>query len=186
MNRNNLVKSVLTALLAAVICILAPLAVPIGAVPISLGTLAIYLVSVFVNRKVGTAAVALYILLGLVGLPVFTGWTGGLAKLAGPTGGYIVGYIPMAYLIGVIVDKLENHVWSYPVAMVAGTVVLYAFGTAWYSIQAHTGFVSALAVCALPFLPGDALKIIAASAVAVPVRKRVKSLFGKTEESKPC
>ena len=83
---------VVTALMAAVTCILAPLSVPIGPVPISLTNFAIYLSLYLLDWKKGTLSYLIYLLLGLVGLPVFSGFTGGLAKLAGPTGGYIIGW----------------------------------------------------------------------------------------------
>lgn len=85
-----------TALMTAVTCILAPLSVPIGPVPISFTNLAIYLSLYLLDWKRGTLSYFLYLLIGFAGLPVFSGFTGGVAKLAGPTGGYIVGFIPMA------------------------------------------------------------------------------------------
>ena len=92
----------LTGLMSAVICILGPISmnIPISPVPVSLGLLAIYFVLSVLGMKLGTLSVAIYILLGLVGLPVFTGFTGGPGKLFGPTGGYIVGYIFMALICG--------------------------------------------------------------------------------------
>ena len=82
-----------TAIMAALICVLGPLSVPIGPVPVSLTPFAIFLTVCILGQKKGTAAVCIYLLLGAVGLPVFTGWQGGLAKLAGPTGGYLIGYL---------------------------------------------------------------------------------------------
>ena len=168
---------VFVALLAAIICVLAPLSVPVGLVPISLGSFAVYLAATLTNRKIGTAAVLLYVLLGAVGTPVFAGWTGGFARLAGPTGGFILGYIPCAYVIGLLTDKLESHKWSFPVAMVAGTVILYAFGLAWFMIATKNDFLYSFAACVTKFLPGDALKIVAATAVVIPVRGQIKKLF---------
>lgn len=165
---------VIIALLAAIMCVLAPFSVPTGLIPISLGTFALYIITTVADRKTGTAAVILYILLGLVGVPVFTGWTGGFAKLAGPTGGYIAGYIPCAYISGLAVDKFEKRKWMTPLGLILGTAVLYAFGTAWFVIQANTNITDALSKCVLPFLIGDAVKIFVASAVAIPVRQRLK------------
>lgn len=179
MKSDKLFRLTLTALLAAVLCILSPISVPIGPVPLSLGTFAVYLAASTVDRRTGTLAVLLYILLGMVGLPVFTGWTGGLGKLAGPTGGYIVGYVFTAYLAGLIIDRSKGRRIAVPLALIVGTVVLYAFGTAWYCIQAHTTPGAALPICVLPFLPGDALKIAAATAVALPVRKSVQNFLAK-------
>ena len=100
---------VVTALMAAVTCILAPLSVPIGPVPISLTNFAIYLSLYLLDWKKGTLSYLIYLLLGLVGLPVFSGFTGGLAKLAGPTGGYIIGFIPMAIICGFAFEKFSNR-----------------------------------------------------------------------------
>ena len=92
----NTYAMAVTALMTAVTCILAPLSIPIGPVPISLTNFAIYLSLYLLDWKKGTISYILYLLLGLVGLPVFSGFTGGIGKLAGPTGGYIIGFIPMA------------------------------------------------------------------------------------------
>ena len=91
---------VTTAFMAAVTCILAPLSIPIGPVPISLTNLAIYLSLYLLNWKRGTISYCLYLLIGLAGLPVFSGFSGGIGKLAGPTGGYIIGFIPMVLHAG--------------------------------------------------------------------------------------
>ncbi len=88
-----------TALMTAVTCILGPLAIPIGPVPVSLTPLAVFLSVYILGTKRGTIAYLLYLLIGAVGVPVFSGFTGGLGKLAGPTGGYLIGFILMA-LIG--------------------------------------------------------------------------------------
>lgn len=99
---------VTTAFMAAVTCILAPLSIPIGPVPISLTNLAIYLSLYLLNWKRGTISYCLYLLIGLAGLPVFSGFSGGIGKLAGPTGGYIIGFIPMAIIAGIIIDHFRN------------------------------------------------------------------------------
>ena len=103
----NTYAMAVTALMTAVTCILAPLSIPIGPVPISLTNFAIYLSLYLLDWKKGTVSYILYLLLGLVGLPVFSGFTGGIGKLAGPTGGYIIGFIPMA-IIGVTAAKVTD------------------------------------------------------------------------------
>ena len=144
---------VVTALMAAVTCILAPLSVPIGPVPISLTNFAIYLSLYLLDWKKGTLSYLIYLLLGLVGLPVFSGFTGGLAKLAGPTGGYIIGFIPMAIIVG--------------------TAICYAFGTAWFCFQSGYTVGAALAVCVIPFIPADLCKMVIAMIIGPMVRKRL-------------
>ena len=106
----NVRSMVFMAIFAALICVAAPYAIPMpGLVPISLGTFAIYLTGAMLGGKRGTVAVCVYILLGAIGLPVFTGFAGGFAKLLGPTGGYIVGYVPLVLLTGYAVKKALDY-----------------------------------------------------------------------------
>ncbi len=165
-----------TALLAAVICALAPWTIPLGPIPLSLASLGVYFASCVLDCKHGTAATVVYVLLGAAGMPVFSGGRGGFGVIAGPTGGYIIGYIFLALAGGLLIDLFgkEKRAWVYPLAMIAGTVVLYAFGTGWYMIATDAGFLPALAVCVLPFLAGDAVKIAAATAAGFNVRRALR------------
>lgn len=158
-----------TALFAALLCVTAPWSVPIGPIPLSLATFAVYLAAAVLGWKRGTLAVLVYLLLGAAGLPVFTGFAGGLHKLAGPTGGYLAGYLPCALLTGIFSERSRGAPFS-AVGMVLGTAVLYALGTAWFCVQSGSGVGHALAVCVLPFLPGDGAKIAAAAALAAFLR----------------
>lgn len=164
------------ALMTALICIAAPITIPLEPIPISMATLTIYLAGALLGLKDGTAAVALYLLIGAVGLPVFSNYGSGVGKLIGMTGGYLVGYLPCAALVGLAADHWGDRKWIYPVAMVAGTVVLYALGTAWFMIQTGASLAGALAGCAVPFLPGDAAKIVAASVLAAILRDRLRQI----------
>lgn len=165
----------LVGLMAAVICILGPLAfyIPLSPVPISLGMLAIYFVTSVVGMKLGTVSVLIYILLGLAGAPVFTGFTGGPAKLFGPTGGYIIGYIFMALICGFFVDKFGNRLPFYFSGMLLGTAVCYLFGTAWLGLLMDMTFGQALAAGVLPYIPGDLVKLGIAMATGIQIRKRL-------------
>ncbi len=100
-----------------------------------------------------------------MGVPVFSGMRGGAQVLAGPTGGYLIGYLAAAAVTGALLAHNRAR-WMLPAAMAAGLVVCYAFGTAWYMVQGGVALVPALSMCVLPFLPGDALKIAAASLIA--------------------
>jgi biotin transport system substrate-specific component len=160
-------KITLTALFAALICAIAPLSVPIGPIPITLATFAIYLAAATLGKKLGTLSVLVYILVGIVGFPVFAGFSSGLPKIIGVTGGFIVGYIPLAFIAGSF--KEFRGSWKYPVGMAAGTVALYILGVVWYSVVTGSGLIASVTVCVVPFLPGDALKIVAASIIAVPL-----------------
>lgn len=165
----------LISLMAAVICVLGPLAftIPVSPVPISLGSLAVYFVVSVLGMKLGTISVTIYILLGLAGVPVFTNFTGGPAKLFGPTGGYIVGYIFLALICGFFVDKFGNKLPVYLLGMILGTVVLYLFGTIWLGYLLDLTFAKALAAGVLPYIPGDIIKLAVAMALGIQVRKRL-------------
>ncbi|MDR2605731.1 MAG: biotin transporter BioY [Oscillospiraceae bacterium] len=154
-----------TAIFAALICAAAPLSVSVGPIPVSLATFAIYLAAATLGKKLGTVAVVVYILIGLAGFPVFSGFGAGLSKIVGVSGGFIVGYVPLAFITGWSVEF--RRTWKYLVGMVLGTIVLYAFGTAWYSALTGSNRTASIAVCVLPFLPGDAVKIIAAYKLTV-------------------
>lgn len=176
----------LCAVMAAVMCVLAPISIPIGPISLTGGTLAIYLAAYLLGGAWGTAATLVYLLLGFVGLPVFSNYMGGAERLAGPTGGYLVGYLPMAFIAGAVVTlTLIRFRDSAPrgmaialalqfLGMVLATAVLYAFGTAWYCVQAEVDLQKALAVCVIPFIPFDLMKMALALAVAAPVRRRLE------------
>ena len=123
--RSNTYAMTMIALMTAVTCILAPLSIPIGPVPISLTNFAIYLSLYLLDWKKGTISYFIYLLLGFAGLPVFSGFTGGVAKLAGPTGGYIVGFIPMAIIAGFVIDHCKKR-WVQLVGMIVGKAVQMA------------------------------------------------------------
>ncbi|HBA47196.1 MAG TPA: biotin transporter BioY [Lachnospiraceae bacterium] len=165
----------LAGLMTAVFCLLGPLSlnIPISPVPISLGMLALYFVTSVLGMKLGTFSVLAYILLGLTGLPVFTGFTGGAGKLLGPTGGYIIGYIFMALICGFFVDKWGNNLIMEILGMVLGTAVCYLFGTIWLAYLASYTFYQALAAGVLPYIPVDVVKLAIALLVGRQIRARI-------------
>lgn len=163
----------LTAVMAALLCIAGPMTVAIGPIPLSLASFAVYLAGAVLGWKKGTLAVLIYLLIGMVGVPVFSGFSGGLQKLAGVTGGYLVGYLFCALMTGLGAGEGRPR-WALPLCMVLGTVTLYAFGTVWFMIQTHNGLLASLGMCVIPFLPGDGLKIVAACLLARPVGRAVE------------
>ncbi len=166
-------KIALIAILSAFICLLSPLSFPLGAIPVSLATFAIYITACTVKIKTSLSAVIIYIILGATGLPVFSFFRGGIHMLTGVTGGYIIGYVFCALTTGLLVNKYENKKYIYPLSMALGTVICYLFGTFWYMVQTENNFISALTVCVLPFIIGDIIKISAASAIGFTLRKRL-------------
>lgn len=176
----------LCAVMAAVMCVIAPISIPIGPISITGGTLAIYLTAYLLGGVWGTVSVLVYLLVGFVGVPVFSNYMGGAARLLGPTGGYLVGYLPMAFLAGLIIEWTWRRLngqdkKSAPralavqfLAMVLATAVLYAFGTAWYCFQAGVDLQKALAACVFPFIPFDLMKMAAALLLGFPIRRRLE------------
>ena len=166
----------LIGVMAAVTCILGPLslAIPVSPVPISLTNLAVYFAIYVLGMKRGTISYCIYLLLGLVGLPVFSAFTGGAGKLFGPTGGYLIGFIFMALICGFFIEKWEKKLYMHFIGMVLGTAVCYIFGTAWLAYTAHMGFAAALAAGVIPFIPGDLVKIIIAMIAGSVIRKQLK------------
>lgn len=158
------------AMMTALLCVLAPMSVPIGPVPITLATMVIYFMVYVLGPWMGTCSVCLYIFLGAIGLPVFSGFAGGLGKLAGPTGGYIAGYILMAFVGGIIIKKAKYNMWAAMLSWVIGTAVLYTFGTAWFMYLTSSALPHAMALCVFPFIPGDIVKIIAGTFIGKTVR----------------
>ncbi len=163
----------MTAVMTAVTCVLAPMSIPIGTVPISFTALAVFLSLYLLGWKLGTVSCVVYILIGMLGVPVFSGFSGGIGKLAGPTGGYIIGFIPMAVIAGLVIEKTDNRLWHF-VAMAAGTAVCYALGTAWFCVVMDTSVAAALGMCVFPFIPGDIAKIVIAMVAGSLLRTRLQ------------
>ena len=166
----------LTAVMAALICAAGPLTIAVGPVPLSLATFAVYMAGAILGKKRGMIATGLYLLIGTVGVPVFSGFSGGFQKLAGVTGGYLVGYLACAFFAGLGAEyaEKEGRKWILPAMTVLGTAILYIIGTAWFMIQTGNGPGTALGLCVLPFLPGDALKIAAVTIIAPTVKRAIQ------------
>lgn len=140
---------------------------PFTPIPINLATLAVFLAGGLLGSKWGSFSQIVYVLLGAVGVPVFHGFTAGFGILVGPTGGYIIGYVAAAFLVGLIVEKAaitNNAVYLKTVlAMIVGLLACYILGTLWFMYLQKTTFIAAAMSCIVPFLLGDAVKIIAGS-----------------------
>lgn len=166
-NASNLQKLVITAMMAAITCVLGPLAMPLPftPVPISLTQIPIFLAVYVLGWKYGTVSYIIYYLIGLAGLPVFSGFSGGFGKAMGPTGGYLIGFALMAAVSGYIIEKSDGKRWLCILGMVLGDIFAYLFGTPWLCYQLNISFLQGLSVGVFPYLVGDAVKIIACSAL---------------------
>ena len=185
-SRINTRQLTLCAVMAAVMCVIAPISVPIGPISVTGGTLTIYLTACLLGPFRGLAATAVYLLAGFAGLPVFSNYMGGAGRLLGPTGGYLVGYLPMMLLAGGAAQYAFRRFGGQGkrgqaltltlqfLGMTLATAALYAFGTAWYCVQAGVDLQKALAACVFPFIPFDLMKMVLALLVGVPVRQRLE------------
>lgn len=161
------------AIMTAVTCVLAPFSLPIGLVPISLATLAIYFSLYVLGWKKAVISCFIYLLIGLAGVPVFSGFGSGPAKLFGPTGGYLIGYLALAVIAGLFIDRFGNHMLLCLLGMILGTLACYALGTVWLSYQAHMDVKAALMAGMIPFIPGDIAKMVIAMLVGPVIRKQL-------------
>lgn len=171
----------LIGVMTAVACVLGPFAVPLpfSPVPLSLTNLVVYFAVYLLGMKAGTVSYLVYLLVGAIGMPVFSGFSGGVGKMAGPTGGYLLGFIFMAIICGAVIDRFPTRRGIHVLGMVIGTMVCYLFGTVWLAGQLGISFVAALGVGVLPYLPGDAAKILLAVFAGPKLRREVKRLEGK-------
>ena len=170
-------QMVLIALMTAVTCVLGPLSIPLpfSPVPISLTNFAIFLAIFVLGMKSGTISFIIYLLLGAIGVPVFSSFRGGLQVLAGPTGGYLIGFIFLALIMGFALDHFDRKLVPTIIGMIIGMAVCYAFGTVWLAKLLSLSFKEGLMMGVIPYLAGDAAKIIIAAIVG-PI------LYGATQK----
>ena len=167
--------TVYASLLAALTAAGAYLAIPIGPVPIVLQNLFVFLSGLLLGPRWGVASVGVYLLAGVLGLPVFAGGVGGIGRFAGPTGGYLLGFLPAVYVIGLISKKAGERIVFDVLAMVCGGIIVYACGITWLKGLTGMTLAKTLAVGVYPFIPGDALKI----AAAIPIAKALRPVINR-------
>lgn len=169
---------VVVALSTAIIAVCSWISIPLT-VPITLQTFAVFAVAGLFGAKRGTFSVLVYILLGAIGVPVLAGMQGGIDKIIGSTGGYIVGFIFIALIVGFVSDKFERKPVPLAIAMLLGLLVCYAFGTAWFMFvyarsTGPVGLGTVMGWCVIPFILPDCAKIACALIVSNRVGKYVK------------
>ncbi|MFO7839190.1 MAG: biotin transporter BioY [Desulfosalsimonadaceae bacterium] len=162
--------TVYVALFAALIAAGAYIAIPIGPVPVVLQNFFIMLAALLLGRRWGAACVGIYLLAGAIGLPVFASGTGGIGRIMGPTGGYLLSYLPAAWIIGLLSERGGGRMLPDLLALLCGALVVYAGGTAWLKMLSGLSWPKAISAGMFVFLPGDAVKIAAALPVARTLR----------------
>jgi len=176
MTRNNssLRRMVYAAMFGALTAIGSFLVIPLQPLPITLQTLFTGLSGVLLGGYTGALSQIIYVLLGIIGLPVFAGGKAGIGTLFGPTGGYLIGFIAGAYIIGKIIEaRREPGLAWIALALVAGNLVIYTLGTIQLSIVTHFSLLKSLMVGVVPFLIGDLLKLLTAAWLALKLRKNI-------------
>ena len=166
------------ALFACLMAICSWISIP-GEVPFTLQTMGVFLAIGLLGGKRGTLAVLVYILMGVVGLPVFSGFSGGIGKLVGVTGGYIVGFLASALVMWAMETLLGKKKWALALSMVIGLLVCYAFGTAWFMVlyTSSKGAITlgaVLGMCVIPYIIPDVIKIAVALLLTNILKRFVK------------
>ena len=139
---------------------LSQISIPIGVVPINLTHVSIFLAAGLLGANLGVCSQIIFVLMGAVGIPVFSGFSSGLGIIFGPAGGFIFGYIGCVYVTGLIIDRFGRSITILALAMYAGWFVTYLLGILWFVYYTKTSFFAALPVCLFPFIPGDFLKTV--------------------------
>jgi len=169
---------VMVSLMAVIITICSWISIPM-VVPFTLQTFAVFFALIFLGGTYGTLSIVIYILLGVIGVPVFSGFKSGIAVISGPTGGYIVGFIFSGLLFILMTRLFGEKKVVIIVSMVLGLIICYLIGTLWFMfVYAGTenakGFGTVLSICVVPFIIPDVCKMILAYILARIVRKAVK------------
>lgn len=164
-------------LFTAITCILAPMSlpIPISPVPITLTNLVIYMSTVIIGAKYATISYLVYLLIGFIGLPVFSNFQGGIGILVSPTGGYLVGFIFIPIIGGVFLKLFKDKKYMHVLGFIIGTIITYILGTAWLSFQMDISFISGLSIGVIPYIPFDLIKIVLGVSIGHLIKNRLKA-----------
>lgn len=176
MRNKTTVYLVLSALLCALTAILSQIQLPVPPIPASLSLLGVHLCGALLSPAWSACALAVYLFLGACGVPVFAGFLSGPSVLLGPTGGYLFGYVLCASLESALIRRFGFTRRILLISMAAGTLVCYLSGTAWFMFLSGMGLGGSLSACVVPFLPGDVIKAVFASALALRLHKPLSQL----------
>ena len=165
-NKARIKRLTRISLAAALMCVIAPLSLPLGVFPLTLSSFCLYLVALGFRPLDGVLTVLIYLSVGFLGLPVFSGFTGGAQVLVSPTGGFLVSYIPAVFVASLIASaSASSSAWRRGTALLAGMLLLYVGGSIGYLFTTGTVLDASLFLLLLPFLFADLLKMVAALVV---------------------
>lgn len=162
------------ALCTAVIAIMAQISIPMPlGVPMTMQTFAITLAAVVLGSKKGFISSLIYVLLGMIGIPVLAGFSGGIQHIVGPTGGFLISFPIMAYIIGLGVDKFKDVKGGFILCIILGTIVNYIIGVLMFCILTDSSVTIGFTACVLPFIPTAIIKAVLAAVIGLQIRKRL-------------
>ena len=165
------------AIMAAVTAVMAQISIPMPlGVPMTMQTFAVTLAAILLGAKRSSISMCIYLLLGAVGLPVFANFNGGFQNIIGPTGGFLISFPLMAFLIGLAMNYRKNK-WIFVTLITAGTVVNYIIGVAMFCIITGSSLMTGISACVLPFIPTAIIKAVLATALGLELRKRLQFVF---------
>lgn len=168
----------LVGMFAAVTAVFSQISIPMTPVPFSMGILAVMLCATILETRLAVAAQLVYVLLGAAGAPVFSGFQGGVQRLAGPTGGFLIAYIVMAFAMGMILSRSISP--SFTVILIAnitGIMICHSFGVLWLGFSTGMDIKQVFMAASAPFIPFDIVKAAIAAAVGQRLRARLKILM---------
>ncbi len=157
-----------------VICSWITVQIPVVNVPFTLQTFAVFFALEFIGARNGTIAFFVFIALGALGVPVFSGFDGGVGHLFGPTGGYLIGFVFSCLVYWIFEKRFSYRNILHYVVLAVSLVSCYLCGTAWFSLYMNKGFGASLIMCVVPFIVPDVLKIALAVLLAVRLKKIIK------------
>lgn len=173
----SLKEQITAAIFAGIIAVFSQIVIPIGVVPFSMQTFIVGLTVTVLGRKVGTWAIMIYLLLGLIGLPVYAGFGSGIASILGPTGGYLVGFIFTGVVLGTLLKKLPTTYFWVILANLIGFIITLLFGSIWLKFSADMTWAAALSVGFITFLILEMIKAIVAGTIGVFLIQRLPEKF---------
>ncbi|MEE0884324.1 MAG: biotin transporter BioY [Faecalimonas sp.] len=161
-------------LFTALICVIAPISIPMPlGVPLTLQTFILSLIAIILGAKRGASATLIYILLGAFGLPVFSNFTGGWQIITGPTGGFILSFPLMTYLVGLGVDNRSRFKGCFLICVLLGNMINLLCGTAMFCFLSKSTFIAGLTACVIPFLPITIIKIVLSWVLGLNIKRRI-------------
>lgn len=173
-NKIRTIDMVMTGMFAALICVLSPFSIPTQPIPFTLSIFAIFLTGAVLPPRYSILAVITYLLIGLCGVPVFSGFGSGPAKLFGPTGGYLMSYTLMAFIVAMFYKYIKKYkVLALVLGMLIALILCYLLGTLWFCHITGNSFYSALSLCVFPYIPLDLVKLALATSLGLVLRNTV-------------